>query len=567
MLKRYPIAQSRIYIPADWIDDKRVLKREFERKEYSNFNCRKCKFFKMRHSPHCDPCEFYLGDIQMWIDMDRDGERYIGFPIGDIDRLADLLDLDIRRVMVDKRQIHLARHGLRFTGKLRRGEIDPATGIKTADQVALLKEWEKSNYESGMIISSTRSGKTVMAVYTMTEIMPYKTIITASQGTFLDQFEDRLYETTNLRQLEKQRIYPVLRVERPKDLDLIDKYDPDICIFNYQKFITEAGIERVWDYLRGRFSAVHVDEADQAAAKMFSSFVNRLDCRIKVGWSATIKRKDGLEKVVHWVIGPIRAEMYTAGIKPRIRLLETGIGNAKNYAQWSSLEKFMLEHKTRNAMLRKDMWNYLEANTQHSILFPVRRTQAILDMVKEVNLEAAQRRLKGFVWPQETAAAFYAKTGNKPATLQAVRDGRHRILVGQSSMTARGIDVGTWTRVYVGTTPSSDPTFMYQMGSRVSTPAPDKPPSDITMILDNLPAGVACFKILWENAIKPFLDVYADDNGKMVQGEHAGKDARYTIDKPTLARILEIVKYPKSYVPPQKSREMAGDGTQRSFSG
>ena len=141
--------------------------------------------------------------------------------------------------------------------------------------------------DGGLICLGCGQGKTVVALY-ISCYFKVKTLVIVHKGFLLNQWKERIEQFTNAK---------VGIIQRDKvDVDgkdivigmiqsiAKDKYDPDIF---------------------RDFGLIIFDEAHHAPSKYFSNALPLIAAKKTLALSATPKRSDRLEKVLHWYLGPI----------------------------------------------------------------------------------------------------------------------------------------------------------------------------------------------------------------------------------------------------------------------
>lgn len=548
------VLRDRFYIPRKLVSMEE-LKDGYERAIYQEQDCNVCPNKRYRHNSRCDNCNSYLGELALWSKVDgKSGKGYIAIPSGSKEQILDKLKIDVdKHKIVDKRPIIPFSSKLKFTRDLWDGSVD-SDGNPRANQVQIVDDWlnaAKANNIGGQIKSPPRSGKTVIAVKIVCELK-VRSIIIASQVDFLRQFAMRFGELTNLKDLVGGRSHhsPVVLVDSdPKGWTEAEgkKYGvkvvrewtkdlnkADVVLSTYQAFIVKpAGPRRAKKFVNDKFSLLVVDEVDQAAATAFSRFVNRINVWRKCGVSATEFRKDGLEEVVRDTIGKVVSKGDITTLRPRIRLWETGL-KLYDYKQWHRLEKSMMDNKTRNEMIVRQVFADLRASPDTSILIPVNRTDHVKNLVQMINHQCTVNRAKGEQWPRALAVEF--KRGvNRDHVLTMVKQGQRRVVVAITKMVKRGLDVPEWTDVYIGVVPTSNAPNFYQLASRVATPKKGKTRSRVKIIVDDMKASIYCLRSLALNKHDGLLRGITND------------PPTYKMGRNQLIRLKEIIKYPRSY--------------------
>jgi superfamily II DNA or RNA helicase len=193
---------------------------------------------------------------------------------------------------------------------------------------------------SGMILQLPCGfGKTVLSLYIAAEY-GRRTLVLVHKDDLLEQWRERI-----------EQFIPRARVGRIQR-DVQDVADRDIVLGMVQSL---AGKE--YDRaLLATIGLVIVDEAHHMAAKYFSSALNKLPAAHIVGLSATPRRKDGLDHMLRWTVGPVQFQaersfelvvvrqlVYTGGREKEIRM-KTGDPVLMRMIT-------MLTHETRRNML------------------------------------------------------------------------------------------------------------------------------------------------------------------------------------------------------------------------
>ena len=387
-----------------------------------------------------------------------------------------------------------------------------------------------------------------------------RTLVTASKMDFLRQFGKRFGELTNLKELYAKGVYPVVLIDPQGWKDAakfgvlaLKKWGPevhraDVILATYQQFLSpDLGAKRIRKYINNKVGMLEVDEVHQAAAPCFSRVANRLNVRLRLGLTATLIRKDGLQPVVSAVLGATTVIGRVTSTLPRVELLETGVSSAHNYKNWNSMESFLARHEERNRIVVRQVFKDLRANKNHFILLPVTRVAHNQALVKMINAQAEYcRRNRDEDWPVDLAVAYKGGSDTNEV-LNQVHAGRARVIVATYSMIKYGLDVQRWTHVFIGIIPTSNAPNVYQALNRVCTPyTPEmedtlgpKPQPVVRFVVDEMSASVYCLAKLYNNP----------DYG--LAGAFSGKNyynVRLAKAEPSVAkRLYDIAKYPKSY--------------------
>jgi superfamily II DNA or RNA helicase len=184
------------------------------------------------------------------------------------------------------------RINLTFRGKPRDYQLE----IIDKCSEYLFEEHEKMRlkpYGGGVITIPPGKGKTFIALYLLF-ICKVKTLIVVHTEFLVGQWMERI----------KQYIPDArIGVIQGKKIDIDNK---DIVIGMLQSI---SGKDYDDDIFEG-FPLVIFDEVHHLGAKMFSKALLKIQAPYTIGLSATPKRKDRLDKVFLWHLGPMMYEMY-----------------------------------------------------------------------------------------------------------------------------------------------------------------------------------------------------------------------------------------------------------------
>jgi hypothetical protein len=523
------IISTRVFVPADDIDIDRVEKL-FTYERYNDSACDKCPLRPDRPTDTCYGCQHYLGEIRTYREKTIRGRSYIALPPGDLSRIEKLFSLDISKFR-DRRPVLKLPYDLRFTGKLYEGQI--VNGERKVNQVRVVNDWLKT--KSGLVQSPPRSGKTAMACYISCEL-GVKTLIVAHNVDLLRQFYKTYMDLTNVRRLRTKTGKRIVGIV--KKVEDIKKYD--ICLLNYQKFIKQdTATARIKKYLKGKFSLVVVDEVHASAALAYAKFVSRLDCRYRLGLSATPKRKDFKDVITRDFIGPVLAKAESISMKPKIELVETGIYTKYQYRSWVGAMQFLAASKQRKKLIVREVFKDLRAGHE-GIIIPVDYKHQAMTLCNMINQQAEVNNDKRDEnWPEETAVVFHAKS-NRKELLAGIESRKYKVLIAIRSMIKQGIDLSVPTMLYMvvpmSATQGVGAPMFEQLSFRVATHREGKRQPICKIFLDGIGFSHGCFKGLWWREIHPKLDRRGNPN------------ARYIVDEYDYKRMVAVAGL-KEYTP------------------
>lgn len=152
---------------------------------------------------------------------------------------------------------------------------------------ACFLEFEK-DFGGGVINMSTGAGKTIVSLYIISKVK-LKTLIVVNKVELLNQWMAALkfyFPTTSIGIIQGDKF----------------QSDCDICIGMLQTISMRK------DYtlkMFSEFTLVFIDEVHNTPSQVFSKSLHKIRSKYTFGLSATVNRKDGLEKIFLWNIGPI----------------------------------------------------------------------------------------------------------------------------------------------------------------------------------------------------------------------------------------------------------------------
>jgi len=493
--------KDRIYIPRGKLKLSRV-KKHYEYRMFKESVCQKCEVFKNgeRFNDICATCPAYMGVFQMWGKKNINGTDYITLHKGYKEQVEKRLNIDLSKIK-DKRASPKMFHKLKLTKKLFKDQKEKVEGgyIKRVNQLRLIKGWLKN--PEGVILAPARSGKTVIGAACI-RALRVKTLVVAHESTLLDQFYETIYSFTNAKKLERKSKRKVaVLIKSMDDFNI----PADIYLTTYQKFIQpKTSKKRIKKYLKGKFGLVIFDETHLCAAPAFSKFAAGLDSKYVLGLTATYERKDGHEKVVEAIIGPVRIEGKSVGMKPVVEIHDTKLGPKyewKGMQAYTKAVTWTANNKERNKQIVKRVFADLRANKKHNIIIPIeRRNQARL-LVEMINRQAEYNRdNKGEKWAVRLAREYIGGV-DKKKVLSYMKEGKGtRVLVAMRKMCKLGLNLEPLTHMHLQIPINNAPDF-YQLTQRICTFYPGKPQPKLIMYVDNIGISRGCFTASWWNGV------------------------------------------------------------------
>jgi superfamily II DNA or RNA helicase len=456
-----------IYIPIRHITDEveTRIKKRFERDRFvKEATCEKCEWFSERVCDICERCPNYGGRITMFKEAELKEKKYLRLPYGDTKTLEKIFG-DIE--FLDKTPDRPMQKPIKFLGKLHDYQKEATNKMMKV--------------RGGILKSAPRTGKTVMASYTVVK-KGQKTVILASQKEWLDNFYETFVGSDTqpaMTSIKKKRI------GFPKTVEECEKYD--VCLFTYQKFLKPKG-RKMLKKIRRMFGVMVVDEVQYASAPEFASVINTFICRHKFGLSGTPERKDEQHWIAEKLVGKVFHETTVERWVPQIELTWTGL-TGKMPTNWVYMVKKIEANPDRLKLMAKMAIKDMKAG--HLVLIPLARVEVIKALTQAINTMVGET----------VAASFYGATKNRKQLIQDARDYKIKIIVGQIRLLSTGINIPRASCLYE-VTPSSNMPKAEQRFSRILTPYEGKPAPLIRYFLDDVDVRRSCmrsefFKCLW----------------------------------------------------------------------
>ena len=550
---------DRVRIPKSLIPFK-VVKKRYIKTLYNDTSCEKCSNLedRSRHNEICQSCPSFMGRFVLVNKQEYRDDDVYSIPQGDLNAVTSLLQKKGVKFKVDdqREEKPFRTKGIKFTGKLRNGEI--ADGVETAKQQKAVDEWLR--YKNGGILAPPRSGKTVLATYLVCEL-GQKTVIITHSKDLLNQFHETMTGVpaenyvkkgeeakagrkamTNIPDLReetgRQVIYMPKSYAELRSFFKRNKELPDILLISYQSFIkSETAEKRIKNLINKHYSFAVIDEFQNSGATSYLRFTGRLNVKHRLWVTATDERKDGMDIISKLLNGGIRTKVDLIALQPRITFKASNVHPKVKYKSWAGAYSWLCNSKERNKEIAVQAFRDLRAG-HNVIIIPVERRSQQEYLVKLINHQAKLNREKRKEkWPEELAKSYHAGS-NRLSTLNWIdsvdEDGRvhkdlptdsPRVIIPIRKMFKEGIDVKRPSMLFL-TIPMSarkdragSPAF-YQLATRVCTPHMDKPPPQIRIWMDNVGMFRSCNISLLMHEIKikstlsgekPIYDLKSED--------------------------------------------------------
>lgn len=296
---------------------------------------------------------------------------------------------------------------------------------------AFLRAFREDGRIGGILQAPTGWGKTTWALALLAELR-LRALVLVHKEFLMSQWEERARE-----------FLPGVRVGFMQG-DRCDT-DVDICIGMIQSLSQREYPPEAYK----AFSIVVSDETHRVAAATWATVVPKFHARLRLGITATPRRKDCAENVFLWHIGPILFRARHLPMEPAIRWIRTGFSFGQVPGQPS------METRPRAIQLR-----VLCANERRNKLIVEELAQAVAHgrkvMVLSERLNHLHRlaklfdddpRCKGASW------AYYVGSMKEEALEESARA---RVIFATSQMASEGLDIPELDTLML-VTPTSDP--------------------------------------------------------------------------------------------------------------
>lgn len=200
-------------------------------------------------------------------------------PRGLLEEAAKVIEAAGSRLLVDDRRPELPTHPFAFAGELTPSQDDAVV--------------ELAKHEQGVLVAPTGAGKTVMACALIARLGT-PTLVLVHTRPLAEQWRERLGDLLGL----KRRDIGQLGAGRTRGSGVVD-------VVTLQ---TLARREEPADAFEG-YGMVIVDECHHLPAVSFERAVRKAPNRRWLGLTATPRRRDGLEGILHMQLGAIRHVM------------------------------------------------------------------------------------------------------------------------------------------------------------------------------------------------------------------------------------------------------------------
>ena len=357
--------------------------------------------------------EYYLArnlrksvqDIPMWIQCFDEDSEFIMLPIGLEETFLEICEsYGIRVSIIDKR-FRGKTIDANFHGDLREKQVEAVEELLAAS--------------NGILHANTAFGKTIAAIALIAE-RQVNTLIIVDRVSLLEQWRERLSVFLNISKNE----IGVIGGGKKKPTGNID-------VAVSQSLYRD---NKVSDLVKG-YGQIICDECHHVSAVGFEQIMKNSPAKYKYGLTATLKRKDGKERIVLMQLGPVRYKdlsKVTSELEHKVLVQETGIGMDDSKSEYSTNElyDYLYVNPIRNAQILMDVRNCLDEKRYPIIL--TERKEHIELLEKELSSYVKVYKLHGGLKKKEREGIM--------AELQNLPECEKRVIIATSKYVGEGFD-------------------------------------------------------------------------------------------------------------------------------
>ncbi len=285
-----------------------------------------------------------------FIDLSDYEDPFLVLPRGCLDQLTELLELSDITYTVNDETCEGCPIDVEF-----KGELD----AKQTDIINVL-----ADYDTGIIVSPTATGKTVMGC-ALIGMLKVNTLVLVPTTSVMDAWCEELdnhlkchltnpsYLTKTGRKKQLKTFYGSYKDQKNHCGGIVD-----IAMISSMIHKDGTVFERLNDY-----GCIIVDECQHVAAQTYTEVIRHIDSKYLYGLTATKKRGDGLSKTLPLLLGPLRYEIkeiektrsqpHQVLVNPRFtRVLS--LENDSKYHYTSMLVE-LSKNELRNQQILKDI--------------------------------------------------------------------------------------------------------------------------------------------------------------------------------------------------------------------
>ena len=366
---------------------------------------------------------------------------------------------------------------------------------------------EAMRYDQGVIVSPTGSGKSLIGL-SIARMRKQKTLIFVHRAELAKQWIDVIDKC--------------MGIKAGFIGDGQWNVGNEITVVMVQTF---AAKEKDAMALSNAFGLILLDEVHHAPASTFYETIGLFSAKYRYGLSATIRRRDGLDKLIFHSVGPVistitKSEVENVGgaVPSLVFAVKTGFspGLVDSWNQYIDL----LSYDSKRNQLIIDLSQQSEGAT---LIIVDRITHA-----KQLSEMLERRKIDHVL--------AHGQIGKKDRADIMERIKSAKLTVGTTALIGEGIDVSIWGTLIMGSPISSEIKLLQAVG-RIVRPSFGKERAFVYDLKDDCAFAGASFNKRFEIYKKNKIWVkFSLEDKAADQGDHAAL-TNWTSNKPTQAQI------------------------------
>ena len=261
----------------------------------------------------------------------------------------------------------------------------------------------------------------------------------------------------------------------------------------YQRWLYDLEVEDNHNFVvsGGGISGVVAHNCHLLPAQIYSKTVNRFWAARRQGCTATPKRKDGLDVILDYVMGPVIHEIKPEQTKRvPVNVLTIGTGVTYRTGNWARYISYLSTLEPRNTLIVK--WIIKDVLSGHTVIAVTDRKPHCYELQKMLE----EHKIKTVVFNGD----FTSRTKRREV-LDLMRSGEAKVMIAMRNMTT-GLDIPRADCFY-NLLPSANAVSegahageggYEQQCTRVLTEFPGKKQAFIRDFVDSAPIAFACLK-------------------------------------------------------------------------
>lgn len=374
--------------------------------------------------------------------------------------------------------------------------VDDQTSCGKSIEIAFKKTLRKNQiepvnklmkYEMGVMKAVTGFGKTVMAIYIMSQIK-LNTLVIVPTKELQNQWVERIDEFLT---------YPKTKLKK----------DRFICVYNGTKkrlngnidIATVASLAKIENSkeILSNYGLVIIDECHHAASNTFISVLRNLSAKYVYSFSATPERTDGLEKVVYMFCGPLRYITNSYEIQANYTFKQiliprmTTMRILDHDLEYNGILDELMRNQARNYLILKDVAKEYKENGKIILLTErVEHVSILYEMMRYLGEHVYA--LSGAIKDKERAEII--------KKVRNLSNNENYILIATSKLLGEGFDMASLKTLFL-VMPVSAENRIIQYTGRIHRNYEGK---DIVKVYDYVDVNIPMMEAMFQKRLKQY---------------------------------------------------------------